>query len=171
PLPVTCWDVRRAPEAFRFLSQARHVGKVVLTVPAPLDPDGTVLITGGTGGLGALVARHLVTERGVRRLLLVSRRGPDAPGAAELVSELRDLGASEVEVAALDVADREQLAALLDSAGRSLTAVIHTAGVLDDGVVSSLSPERLATVLRPKADAVTHLHELTRHLDLSAFVV
>ncbi|MDC2952810.1 KR domain-containing protein, partial [Streptomyces heilongjiangensis] len=97
---------------------------------------------------------------GVRRLLLVSRRGPDAPGAAELVSELRDLGASEVEVAALDVADREQLAALLDGTGRSLTAVIHTAGVLDDGVVSSLTAERLATVLRPKADAVTHLHEL-----------
>ncbi|MFI1711820.1 beta-ketoacyl synthase N-terminal-like domain-containing protein, partial [Streptomyces griseoruber] len=64
PLPVTCWDVRRAPEAFRHLSQARHVGKVVLTVPAPLDPDGTVLVTGGTGGLGALVARHLVTEHG-----------------------------------------------------------------------------------------------------------
>ncbi|WP_461025359.1 SDR family NAD(P)-dependent oxidoreductase, partial [Streptomyces heilongjiangensis] len=171
PLPVTCWDVRRAPEAFRFLSQARHVGKVVLTVPAPFDPDGTVLITGGTGGLGALVARHLVTEHGVRRLLLVSRRGLDAPGAAALVSELRELGAAEVEVAALDVADRDRLAALLDGTGRSLTAVIHTAGVLDDGVVSSLSPERLATVLRPKADAVTHLHELTRHLDLSAFVV
>ncbi|WP_461025318.1 type I polyketide synthase, partial [Streptomyces heilongjiangensis] len=151
--------------------QARHVGKVVLTVPAPLDPDGTVLITGGTGGLGALVARHLVTERGVRRLLLASRRGLDAPGAAALVSELRELGAAEVEVAALDVADRDRLAALLDGTGRSLTAVIHTAGVLDDGVVSSLTAERLATVLRPKADAVTHLHELTRHLDLSAFVV
>ncbi|MFJ3498767.1 SDR family NAD(P)-dependent oxidoreductase [Streptomyces sp. NPDC086091] len=169
PLPVTCWDVRRAPEAFRYLSQARHVGKVVLTVPAPLDPDGTVLITGGTGGLGALVARHLVAERGVPRLLLASRRGLDAPGAAELVAELHDLGASEVEVAALDVADRDQLAALL--ADRELTAVIHTAGVLDDGVVSALTPERLSTVLRPKADAVTYLHDLTRHLDLSAFVV
>uniref|UniRef100_UPI00055D0953 zinc-binding dehydrogenase n=1 Tax=Streptomyces sp. NRRL S-646 TaxID=1463917 RepID=UPI00055D0953 len=66
PLPVTCWDVRRAPEAFRYVSQARHVGKVVLTVPVPLDPDGTVLVTGGTGGLGALVARHLVTEHGIR---------------------------------------------------------------------------------------------------------
>ncbi|WP_461025361.1 SDR family NAD(P)-dependent oxidoreductase, partial [Streptomyces heilongjiangensis] len=170
PLPVTCWDVRRAPEAFRYLSQARHVGKVVLTVPAPLDRDGTVLITGGTGGLGALVARHLVTERGVRRLLLVSRRGLDAPGAAELVSELRDLGASEVEVAALDVADREQLAGLL-TADCAVTAVVHTAGILDDGVVSSLTPERLARVLRPKVDAVERLDELTRHLDLSAFVV
>ncbi|MFD4688407.1 type I polyketide synthase, partial [Streptomyces sp. NPDC058461] len=169
PLPVTCWDVRKAPEAFRYLSQARHVGKVVLTVPAPLDPEGTVLITGGTGGLGALVARHLVTERGVQRLLLASRRGLDAPGATELVAELHDLGASEVEVAALDVADRDQLAALL--ADRELTAVIHTAGVLDDGVVSSLTPERLSTVLRPKADAVAHLDGLTRHLDLSAFVV
>ncbi|MFJ3497051.1 type I polyketide synthase [Streptomyces sp. NPDC086091] len=171
PLPVTCWDVRRAPEAFRHLSQARHVGKVVLTVPARLDPEGTVLISGGTGGLGALVARHLVTERGVQRLLLASRRGLEAPGAAELVAELADLGATEVEVAALDVADRDQLAALLDRTGRSLTAVIHTAGVLDDGVASSLTPERLAAVLRPKADAVTHLDDLTRHLDLAAFVV
>ncbi|WP_460073175.1 type I polyketide synthase [Streptomyces sp. YKOK-I1] len=168
PLPVTCWDVRQAPEAFRHLSQARHVGKVVLTVPAPLDPQGTVLVTGGTGGLGALVARHLVTEHGVRHLLLAGRRGLDAPGARELVAELGGLGAA-VEVAALDVADRDQLAAVL--AGRSLTAVVHAAGVLDDGVVSALTPERFATVMRPKADAVAHLHELTRDADLSAFVV
>ncbi|MFF5189616.1 SDR family NAD(P)-dependent oxidoreductase [Streptomyces sp. NPDC000345] len=172
PLPVTCWDVRRAPEAFRYLSQARHVGKVVLTVPAPLDPEGTVLVTGGTGGLGALVARRLVTGHGVRHLLLASRRGLEAPGAPELVAGLQDLGA-EVEVAALDVADRDQLAAALAGvpAAHPLTAVIHTAGVLDDGVVASLTPDRLAHVMRPKSDAVAHLDELTRDADLSAFVV
>ncbi|MFF4591368.1 type I polyketide synthase [Streptomyces sp. NPDC001388] len=172
PLPVTCWDVRQAPEALRHLSQARHVGKVVLTVPAPLDPEGTVLVTGGTGGLGALVARHLVTEHGIRHLLLAGRRGPEAPGARELVAELTGLGA-EVEVAALDVADHDQLAAALAAvpAQHPLTGVVHAAGVLDDGVVASLTPDRLAQVMRPKADAVAHLHELTRDADLSAFVV
>ncbi|MGW2324069.1 SDR family NAD(P)-dependent oxidoreductase, partial [Streptomyces sp. NPDC001155] len=172
PLPVTCWDVRRAPEAFRYLSQARHVGKVVLTVPTALDPAGSVLVTGGTGGLGALVARHLVSEHGVRHLLLASRRGVEAPGARELAAELAQLGA-QVEVAAVDVAVRDELSALLDTVptDHPLTAVVHTAGVLDDGVVSSLTPERVSRVLRPKADAVEHLHELTRDADLSAFVV
>ncbi|TDT97691.1 acyl transferase domain-containing protein [Streptomyces sp. 846.5] len=171
PSPVTVWDVRQAPEAFRYLSQAKHVGKVVLTIPVALDPDGTVLITGGTGGLGALVARHLVTERGVRQLRLVSRRGPAAPGAPELAAELTALGA-EVSVLACDVADRTVLGAVLDSvpAEHPLTAVVHTAGVLDDGVVTSLTPEQLDAVLRPKVDAAVNLHELTRDLDLSAFV-
>ncbi|MDC0773670.1 SDR family NAD(P)-dependent oxidoreductase [Streptomyces sp. HD] len=172
PLPVTCWDVRSAPEAFRYLSQARHVGKVVLTVPVPLDPDGTVLVTGGTGGLGALVARHLVTEHGIRHLLLASRRGLEAPGAGELVAKLIELGA-QVEVAALDVADRAALADMLAAvpADKPLTAVVHTAGIVDDGVVAALTTDRLAKVMRPKADAVAHLHELTRDADLSAFVV
>ncbi|UAL71812.1 SDR family NAD(P)-dependent oxidoreductase [Streptomyces angustmyceticus] len=172
PLPVTAWDVRRAPEGFRYLSQARHVGKVVLTVPAPLDPQGTALVTGGTGGLGALVARHLVTEHGVRHLLLASRRGAQAPGVDALRDELAALGA-EVTVAACDSADRDALRGLLDSVPKQhpLTAVVHTAGVLDDGVLSSLTPERLDKVLAPKADAVSNLHELTRDADLAAFVV
>ncbi|MGA5566740.1 SDR family NAD(P)-dependent oxidoreductase, partial [Streptomyces platensis] len=172
PLPLTAWDVRKAPEAFRHLSQAKNVGKVVLTMPVPLDPEGTVLVTGGTGGLGALVARHLVTEHGVRHLVLSSRRGPQAPGAAALCDELAALGA-EVTVAACDAADREALRALLDSVPKQhpLTAVVHTAGVLDDGVLSSLTPERLDTVLAPKADAVSTLQELTRDEDLAAFVV
>ncbi|MGW7533248.1 SDR family NAD(P)-dependent oxidoreductase [Amycolatopsis sp. NPDC054798] len=172
PLPVTTWDVRRAEDAFRFVSQARHVGKVVLTVPAALAPEGTVLITGGTGALGGLVARHLVAGHGIRHLVLTSRRGQDAPGAAELTDELAALGA-EVTVAACDAADRDALAQLLDAipAEHPLTGVVHTAGVLDDGVIESLTPQRLDTVTRPKADAALILHELTREHDLGAFVL
>nr|WP_243876765.1 type I polyketide synthase [Streptomyces sp. 846.5] len=172
PLLVSVWDVRRAPEAFRYLSQAKNVGKVVLTLPTVLDVEGTVLVTGGTGGLGSLVARRLVTEHGVRHLLLASRRGSAAPGAAELVSELTGLGA-QVSVLACDIADRQALAETLAtvSVEHPLTAVVHTAGVLDDGVVSALTPERMAAVWRPKVDAATNLHELTQHLDLSAFVL
>jgi len=168
PLPTVSWDVRRAREAFRYMSLAKHVGKLVLTVPRAWDPDGTVLITGGTGGLGGELAKHLVTKRGAKRLLLLSRRGLDAPGAAELRDELAGHGAS-VTVAACDVSDRAALAEIV--AGQRLTAVVHTAGVLDDGVVASLDEERLSTVLRPKVDAAWHLHELTRESDLAAFVV
>ncbi|WP_378789687.1 SDR family NAD(P)-dependent oxidoreductase [Nonomuraea fastidiosa] len=134
--------------------------------------DGTTLITGGTGGLGAVVARHLVSEHGVRHLLLVSRRGPDASGAVELREELAGLGA-EVTIAACDVGDREALAALLAGIpeDRPLCAVVHAAGVVDDGVISSLSPERVDAVLRPKADALWHLHELTQDRALERFVV
>ncbi|MFJ5869525.1 SDR family NAD(P)-dependent oxidoreductase, partial [Streptomyces parvus] len=142
------------------------------TTARPLDPAGTVLITGGTGALGALVARHLVGEHHVRNLVLASRRGPDAPEAPALKAELAALGA-RVRIVACDVADRAVVADLLSSVPQDapLTAVVHTAGVLDDGVVTALTPERLDAVLRPKADAALVLDELTRELDLAAFVL
>ncbi|OIJ88198.1 type I polyketide synthase, partial [Streptomyces monashensis] len=135
-------------------------------------PDGTVLVTGGTGSLGALLARHLVTGYGVRHLVLASRRGPDADGARQLVAELTEQGAA-VSVVACDVSDRDQAQALLASVSDAhpLRGVIHTAGVLDDGVIGALTPERLARVFAPKADAVRHLDELTRDLDLDVFAV
>ncbi|MFI5671188.1 SDR family NAD(P)-dependent oxidoreductase [Streptomyces sp. NPDC051704] len=140
--------------------------------PAPWGPQGTVLITGGTGGVGAAVARHLVTEHGVRHLLLTGRRGGDAPGVRETAEELTGLGA-RVTVAACDASDREAVSALLAAipADRPLTAVVHAAGVIDDGLIGSLDAGRLDTVLRPKADGAWNLHELTRDLDLSAFVL
>jgi candicidin polyketide synthase FscB len=172
PLPVIAWDVRHTREAVRFLAEARHAAHVVLTLPRRWDPDGTVLITGGTGGLGGLLARHLVAKRGVRYLLLASRSGPDAPGAGQLRDELTGLGA-QVTVTACDVGDRDALAALIASVPEQhpLTAVVHAAGALADGVLESLTPERLRTTLRPKAGAAWHLHELTRHLDLADFVM
>ncbi|MDC2951818.1 type I polyketide synthase, partial [Streptomyces heilongjiangensis] len=138
---------------------------------AAFGPDGTVLVTGGTGGLGGLLARHLVTAHGVRRLLLVSRSGPDAPGADRLRADLTALGA-EVTVRACDVADPTALAALLTGIpeDRPLRGVVHTAGTLDDGLLTSLTPDRLAGVLRAKVTAAAHLHALTRTLPLTAFV-
>ena len=154
---------------------AARIGRATLSTDEPthqLGQSGTVLITGGTGALGAMLARHLVVEHEARSLLLVSRRGPQAPGAQELRAELGELGA-EVTLAACDVSDRGQLAELIAAvpSDRPLSAVVHAAGVLDDGVIGSLTPERLDGVLAPKADAAWYLHELTEQLDLSAFIM
>ncbi|MFI6778935.1 SDR family NAD(P)-dependent oxidoreductase [Nocardia sp. NPDC050412] len=172
PYPTVAWDMRQAPQAYRYLSQARHIGKNVLTVPVPLRPEGTVLITGGTGGLGAVAARHLITVHGVRRLVLAGRRGPQAPGAAELAAELTALGA-HVDVVACDAADRAALDAVLAAipSQHPLTAVVHAAGVLADGLLATMTPEQIAKVLRPKVNAAWNLHEATKDLDLSAFVL
>jgi acyl transferase domain-containing protein/surfactin synthase thioesterase subunit len=136
------------------------------------DTDGTVLITGGTGDLGGLLARHLAAEHGVRHLMLVSRQGPAAPGASELEAELLDLGA-QVSILACDVTDRTGVAELLESisADHRLCAVVHAAGVLEDDSIEALTAKGLDLVLAAKVDAAWHLHELTEHLDLSAFVL
>ena len=172
PLPTTSYGLLGARQAFRDMSQARHTGKIVLIPPAILDTEGTVLITGGTGTLGALVAEHLVTRHGIKHLLLLSRRGPDAPGAEEVQHRLAGLGA-DVVITACDTSNPAELAAALDTiaVGHPLTAVIHAAGVLDDAVVSDLTPQQLDAVLAAKADAAWHLHRLTAGRDLAAFVL
>jgi acyl transferase domain-containing protein/acyl carrier protein len=149
-----------------------HTPRLVPLVEGPgrtssFGSHSNVLITGGTGGLGAVFARHLVASHGVRRLLLVSRRGADAPDVPALQRELNELGA-DVRVVACDVSDRNAVERLVTA---DLTGVVHAAGVLDDGVIESLTPERLSSVLAAKADSAWHLHEATRGLDLSAFVM
>lgn len=171
-LPIKSWDVRAAVEAFRFVGQAKHVGKVVLTAAPTFDCEGTVLITGAPGALGGMVARHLVEHHGVRHLLLCSRRGLDAPGAGDLVGELESLGA-HVRIVSCDVADRRMIADVLDTISKThpLTAIFHTAGVVDDGVLGMLDGARFSTVFGPKVDAATHLDELSRALDVQTFVL
>ncbi|MFF9898021.1 type I polyketide synthase [Streptomyces longispororuber] len=185
-------DVDGAPESLRALPTAhahgepecairagavlvprltRDVGEPATTPAAP-DPNGTALVTGAPAGLGGLVARHLVTAHGVRHLLFLGRRGPDAPGAAELTAHLAELGAT-VDVVACDAADRDALAAALTRVpdAHPLTAVVHTAGVFDDGITASLTPAQLDRVLRPKVDAALNLGALTADAGLDAFVL
>ncbi|GAA0727873.1 SDR family NAD(P)-dependent oxidoreductase [Dactylosporangium roseum] len=171
PLPIRAWPLGRIREALRFMSQARHTGKLVLDVPAGVDPDGTVLITGGTGTIGSAVAGHLARTRQAGRLLLVSRRGPDAPGAAELVRRLAELGV-EARVVAADITDPAAVRRLVASdPDHPLTGVVHAAGALDDAMLRSLTPGHLARVWAAKAEAAHRLHEATAGLRLGMFVV
>ncbi len=163
--------VRAAGLFARRLGRAGTRADAAPAGPSPWRTDGTVLVTGGTGALGAHLAQWLAAA-GAAHVLLTSRRGPDADGAAELTARLRETG-TEVTVAACDVTDRDALAELLSGlpADRPLTGVVHAAGVLDDGVLDSLTPDRFAAVAGPKVTGAWHLHELTRDLDLSAFVL
>ena len=183
PLPVKTFDVRCASAAYRFVSQARQIGKVVLTLPdGPDDPvlassggglaGGSVVITGGTGMAGSAVAAHLVARYGVGHVVLVSRSGADGEGVAELLDQLKAAGA-EVSVVACDVSDRDAVADLIAALPDQypLKGVFHAAGVIDDGLIASLTPDRVDTVLRSKVDGAWNLHELTRDMDLSAFVM
>ncbi|GAB1338667.1 hypothetical protein ACE1SV_52570 [Streptomyces sp. E-15] len=158
---------------FRLTDGEMTVPRLVRHTP-PAEPTtpvftGTVLITGGTGSLGSLVARHLVTHHHVTSLLLTNRSGPHTDQARHLTTELRTLGATDITITACDTTDRDALETLLHH--HPVTAVIHTAGTLDDGTLTSLTPDRLTTVLAPKAHGAWHLHELTTHHHLDAFVL
>ncbi|MFF1699331.1 SDR family NAD(P)-dependent oxidoreductase [Streptomyces sp. NPDC058257] len=168
--PISVRNIRDARRTFREMSQGRHIGKLVFEVADGFG-GGTVLVTGGTGGVGSLVARHLVAERGVRSLVLASRRGPAADGVAELVADLEGAGAA-VRVVACDVADRAAVADLLADMPRKypLTAVVHAAGALADGTVESMTAESFDHVLRAKVGGAVNLHELTERHTLSAFI-
>ncbi|MES2939249.1 MAG: amino acid adenylation domain-containing protein [Pseudomonadota bacterium] len=175
PLPIRTFPMNQASDALRFIAQARHVGKVVL-VPAQqrglVNPDGAVLITGGVGGLGRTLAKWLATHHGVKDLVLTSRRGMEAPEAQEIVTELADLGV-RATVAACDAADTKSLQAVMASfsAERPLRGVVHAAGVLDDGMLSGLTPERMDRVLAPKVDGGWNLHKMTQDMELDFFVL
>ncbi|WP_239919664.1 SDR family NAD(P)-dependent oxidoreductase [Streptomyces sp. CYG21] len=168
----TAFDVRDAPYALRH-AQRNAAHTTVLTLPRALDPDGTVLITGGLGELGSALAAHLVRVHGVRRLVLLSRRGGNAPEAGSFVRDLEAAGAERVDLVAGDVADRAAVAAVLEGIdpGHPLTAVFHLAGVLDDGLVEGFTEERLHRVMAPKVQGALLLDELTGRLDLAAFVL
>ncbi|WP_067848216.1 type I polyketide synthase [Nocardia lijiangensis] len=179
-MPVRTWPVTRAHEALRHFGQARHIGKIVLTVPAAPEaavPDdeiakGTVVITGGTGGLGAVLARHLTAVHGVRSVILAGRRGAAAAGAAGLEAELAADGV-RVDVAACDVTDPAAVGRLLERvpAEFPLVGVVHAAGVLDDGMIAALTPGRLDAVLAAKVDGAWCLHEATKDRNLAFFVL
>ncbi|HEU5470877.1 MAG TPA: SDR family NAD(P)-dependent oxidoreductase, partial [Actinophytocola sp.] len=190
PGRFTLVDTDEAPGSWACLPAAAETGAAQLKIRAgvvttpqlaharggeqdvPALGSGTALITGGTSGLGAMLARHLVARHGVRRLLLTSRRGPSAPAAAALLAELTEAGA-QVEVVACDVTSRDSVAELIAAVPpeHPLTAVIHCAGVLDDGVVEALTEDRVDSVLAPKVRGAWYLHELTKHLDLAVFVL
>ncbi|UNI18430.1 putative PKS/NRPS-like protein biosynthetic cluster [Purpureocillium takamizusanense] len=159
-----------------LVPRLRRITSPTPTPPAKarlLRPDGVVLITGGLGDLGARVARWLAEVHGVRDLVLTSRRGKDSPGAKALVAELAGLGARAV-VLASNVADRDSVRsvmATLDDMNRPLRGVVHAAGVVDSGVLSTLTPEQFATTFAPKISGAWHLHELTRKMDMDLFMM
>jgi len=169
--PELAWRQRKALAARLQVVGPADAGSSQ-AAPA-LEREGTVLITGGMGELGQALARHLVSQHGVRHLVLTSRRGRQAPGADELVMSLLSLGAETVDITACDVGERSDVLRVLDamSPEHPLTGVFHLAGVLDDGVVSELTAERLGHVLRPKVNGAWHLHELTKGKGASAFVM
>jgi amino acid adenylation domain-containing protein/thioester reductase-like protein len=175
PLPLRTFPMTDTSDALRFIAQARHVGKVVLVLAEQkqfVRPDGAVLITGGLGGLGRYLATWLASTHGVEDLVLTSRRGLDTPGAESFVAELAELGA-KATVVTCDCADLDSVTSVMTLFGpdRPLRGVVHLAGVLDDGALTAMTPERFDKVFLPKVDGAWHLHHLTQDVELDFFVL
>ncbi len=173
PLPHRTWPIEEAEQAFRFMGQGHHTGKIVITQrpDRTMRPDATYLITGGLGGLGLACASWLASE-GARHLVLMGRRAPSAVASAA-IARLEASGV-EVVVAEADVADAGQLAAVLERCARSLPplrGVLHAAGVLDDGTLPNQELHRFTRVMAPKVRGTWHLHALTADLPLDFFVL
>jgi polyketide synthase 12 len=172
PPPTQTWPLTKTRQALRHMSQARHTGKLTLHIPPTLNPHGTILITGGTGTLGALTAEHLIRTYNIRHLLLLSRRGPHAPGAHDLTTRLQQLGAT-IHIAAVDTTDYQALTnAIADiDPAHPLTGIIHTAGIVDDATLTSQTPDRLTHVWHAKATTAANLHRATTALPLALFTM
>jgi acyl transferase domain-containing protein/acyl carrier protein len=184
PLPFKTFPISQAVDAFRYMAQAKHIGKVVVSleedevpvVPSTkrqaVSPDGTYLVTGGAGGLGLSTAEWLV-EQGARHLLLTGRSGAASEAARQAVEKLTAEGV-RVEVAKADISDERQVAGVIEEIRRSmppLRGVFHAAGILDDGVLLQLDEERFARVMAPKVSGSWNLHRLTLEDDLDFFVL
>ncbi|NHV27425.1 type I polyketide synthase [Burkholderia sp. D-99] len=188
PLPYRAFPAERAEDAFRYMQQARQIGKVLVTYPSgtptptrgvtragslALDPHGTYLVVGGTGGLGFASARWMV-ERGARRLTLASRSGELAGAAREEVERWRATLGVTVDVVSCDVTDAAAVDAMIAAIARRdspLKGVLHSAMSIDDGLVRNLDDARMAAVLAPKVAGAWNLHRATRALPLDLFVV
>jgi NADPH:quinone reductase-like Zn-dependent oxidoreductase/short-subunit dehydrogenase/acyl carrier protein/SAM-dependent methyltransferase len=187
PLPYRTFPASRVVEAFRYMQQSKQIGKILVSfedsgVPVPaastrpntmtLSRDATYLVTGGVGGFGLKTAKWLA-EHGAGHLVLLSRRGPQAPEADQAAAALRSAGA-KVHIMACDVSDADQLRTVIAEIDRDLPplkGIVHAAMVLDDGLIRNLDRERFEKVLRPKILGAWNLHRFTRHLPLDLFVL
>lgn len=185
PLPFTLFPISDAVSAFRYLAQAKNIGKVVISLnekevvvePASknsskLRLDGSYLITGGLGGIGLIVAQWLV-DNGARHLVLMGRRGAASSQAREAVKRMKKCGA-QIDIAKVDVAQENQVAKLIRKIKRTmppLKGIIHAAAVSDDGILLQLNEDRFQTAMAPKINGAWHLHNLTLDCLLDFFVL
>ena len=173
PLPHKVFPIQQANNAFRYMAQAKHIGKVVIELPTSnqvVKPEGSYLITGGMGALGLKVADWLASE-GAKHLILLGRSSPNRIAQAE-ISRLRQQGI-EINTVAIDISNSTVVSNYFDSLYKNkinLKGIVHAAGILDDGLLNSLSWKRFQRVLKPKVAGAWNLHKATEKLSLDWFV-